>query len=144
MERSKVLSALAALAHESRLDLVRLLVPKGDEGLPAGEIARALGLSASRLSFHLAALEQAGLLRSRRVSRNVIYSVDLAGIGGAISYLLADCCMDHPQVLACCGASASHALRRVAEAGVTEAGVAEGDSTQHLPPAETRLTDPES
>ena len=115
MERSKVLSALSARAHEARLDLVRLLVPRGDEGLAAGEIARALGLSASRLSFHLAALEQAGLIRSRRVSRNVIYSADLAGIGGAISYLLADCCMDHPEVLACCGASARHALHRVAE-----------------------------
>ena len=64
MERSKVLSALAALAHEARLDLVRLLVPKGDEGLPAGEIARALGLSASRLSFHLAALEGLSLQRT--------------------------------------------------------------------------------
>ena len=115
MERSKVLSALSALAHESRLDLVRLLVPRGDEGMAAGDIARTLGLSASRLSFHLSALEQAGLIRSRRVSRNVIYSADLAGIGGAISYLLADCCMDHPEVLACCGASARHALHRVAE-----------------------------
>lgn len=102
MERSKVLSALSALAHETRLDLVRLLVPRGAEGLAAGEIARALGLSASRLSFHLAALEQAGLIRSRRVSRNVIYSADLEGIGGTISYLLADCCMDHPKVRACC------------------------------------------
>lgn len=127
MERSKVLSALSALAHESRLDLVRLLVPRGDEGMAAGDIARTLGLSASRLSFHLSALEQAGLIRSRRVSRNVIYSADLSGIGGAISYLLADCCMDHPQVLACCGASAHHALHRVAE----------GD-------AAPRITDPES
>ena len=127
MERSKVLSALSALAHESRLDLVRLLVPRGKEGLPAGEIARALGLSASRLSFHLAALEQAGLIRSRKVSRNVIYSVDLAGIGGAISYLLADCCLDHPEVLACCGASAHRALHLVAE----------GEDV-------ARITDPES
>lgn len=134
MERSKVLSALAALAHEARLDLVRLLVPKGDEGLTAGEIARALGLSASRLSFHLSALEQAGLIRSRRVSRNVIYSVDLAGIGGAISYLLADCCMDHPQVLACCGSSARQAFERVAA----------GDDAPRLPPADTGPTDRES
>ncbi|MBT9243915.1 metalloregulator ArsR/SmtB family transcription factor [Gemmobacter fulvus] len=114
MERSKVLSALSALAHEARLDLVRLLVPKGDAGMAAGDIGRALGLPASRLSFHLSALEQAGLIRSRRVSRNVIYTADLAGIGGAISYLLADCCMDHPDVLACCAASATQALDRVA------------------------------
>lgn len=115
MERSKVLQCLSALAHEARLDLVRLLMPRGDEGLAAGEIARALGLTASRLSFHLAALEQAGLIRSRKQSRHVFYSADLEGIGGAISYLLADCCMDHPEVLACCGASARHALHRVAE-----------------------------
>lgn len=115
MERSKVLAALSALANEQRLDLVRLLVPLGEDGMAAGDIGRALGHSASRLSFHLAALEQAGLIRSRRQSRNVIYTADLAGIGGAISYLLADCCMDHPEVLACCGASARHALHRVAE-----------------------------
>lgn len=103
MEQGKVLASLSALAHEARLKLVRLLVRQGEEGLPAGEIARTLGLSASRLSFHLAALEQAGLIRSRRVSRNVIYSADLQGIGGTISYLLADCCLDHPEVRACCG-----------------------------------------
>ena len=102
MEQSKVLTALSALAHEARLDLVRLLMPHGDDGLPAGEIGRLLGHSASRLSFHLAALEQAGLLRSRRVARNVFYSVDPAGMGGTISYLMNDCCAEHPKVLACC------------------------------------------
>ncbi len=102
MDRSKVLESLSALSHEARLDLVRLLMPLGDAGLPAGDIGRALGLSASRLSFHLAALEGAGLIRSRRVARNVIYSVDAAGMGRTIAYLLNDCCMDHPEVLACC------------------------------------------
>ncbi|HEX9857535.1 MAG TPA: metalloregulator ArsR/SmtB family transcription factor [Paracoccaceae bacterium] len=116
MERSKVLAALSALSNEARLDLVRLLVPRGAEGLSAGDIGRALGHSASRLSFHLSALEQAGLIRSRRDSRHVFYSVDLAGIGGAISYLLNDCCMDHPEVLACCSHSAKRALESVAEA----------------------------
>jgi len=107
MIRSKVLSALAALAHESRLDLVRLLMPLGAEGMAAGDIARTLGLSASRLSFHLAAMEQAGLIRSRRVARNVIYSVDAAGIGQTIGYVLNDCCMGHPEVRACCAAAVS-------------------------------------
>ncbi|MGL6211264.1 MAG: ArsR/SmtB family transcription factor [Paracoccaceae bacterium] len=102
MERSKALTALSALAHDSRLDLVRLLMPKGDQGLAAGDIARELGLSASRLSFHLAAMEQAGLIRSRRVARNVIYSVDAAGIGQTIGYVLNDCCLGHPEVRACC------------------------------------------
>jgi len=102
MERSKVLTALSALANAARLDLVRLLMPAGDAGLPAGEIGRSLGLSASRLSFHLSALEHAGLIRSRRVARNVIYSVDPAGIGQTIGYLLNDCCCNHPEVMACC------------------------------------------
>ena len=102
MEQSKALAALSALAHGDRLDLIRLLVQTGDGGLPAGEIARALGLSASRLSFHLSALEQAGLLRSQKVARNVIYAVDAAGLGAIIAYLLNDCCMEHPEVVACC------------------------------------------
>ena len=102
MDRSKALAALSALAHETRLDLIRLLLPQGETGMPAGQIAQALGLAAPRLSFHLSALEQAGLLRSRRAARNVIYSVDTFGIGRTISYLLNDCCSDHPEVLAAC------------------------------------------
>jgi DNA-binding transcriptional ArsR family regulator len=103
VDRHRVLVALSALAHETRLDLIRLLTPLGDAGMPAGQIAQALGLASPRLSFHLSALEQAGLIRSRRASRNVIYSVDAAGLGRTISYLLNDCCADHPEVLAACG-----------------------------------------
>jgi DNA-binding transcriptional ArsR family regulator len=102
MDRSKVLASLSALSNEARLDLMRLLVTSGEDGLAAGKIGLQLGHSASRLSFHLGILEQAGLIRSRRVARNVIYSADFAGLGGTISYLLRDCCMDHPQVHACC------------------------------------------
>jgi ArsR family transcriptional regulator, arsenate/arsenite/antimonite-responsive transcriptional repressor len=102
MDRSKALAALSALANETRLDLVRLLVVAGDDGLPAGELARALDHSASRLSFHLAQLEQAGLITSRRVARNIFYAIDPAGMGGTIVYLMADCCQGHPKVMACC------------------------------------------
>jgi ArsR family transcriptional regulator, arsenate/arsenite/antimonite-responsive transcriptional repressor len=102
MDQSKVLAALSALAHETRLDLVRLLMPEGEAGMPAGHLAQVLGLAAPRLSFHLSALEQAGLIRSRKSARNVIYSVDARGLGQTISYLLNDCCMDHPEVLAVC------------------------------------------
>ncbi|MBK6466945.1 MAG: helix-turn-helix transcriptional regulator [Rhodobacter sp.] len=111
MNRSKALAALSALAHGARLDLIRLLVPLGANGLAAGEIARELGLSSSGLSFHLSALEQAGLLTSRRVARNVFYAVDPAGLGGTIGWLLNDCCMEHPEVVAC-----SHLGRERAEA----------------------------
>lgn len=100
MDRAHVLQALSALAHETRLDLVRLLVAAGDGGMPAGQIAQALGVTAPRLSFHLATLEQAGLLRSRKASRNVIYSVDAATIGGTIGYLMNDCCCGCPEVRA--------------------------------------------
>jgi len=106
MDRSKVLTALQALAHETRLDLIQLLMPHGDAGLAAGDISRALGMTASRLSFHLAALEQAGLLTSRRVARNVFYAVDTEGMGSTIGYLLNDCCCAHPKVRACCAAGA--------------------------------------
>lgn len=102
MDKARVLAALSALANDKRLDLVRALVVAGDAGLPAGEIARLLDVSASRLSFHLAALEQAGLITSRRVARNVIYAADHAGIGRVIAYLLDDCCAGHPKVQDCC------------------------------------------
>ncbi len=116
MERSKALAALSALAHETRLDLVRLLIAAGNEGLPAGDLARTLDHSASRLSFHLAQLEQAGLIRSRRVARNIYYAVDAKGMGATISFLMADCCQDHPDVMACCRpAQAASAVLKVPE-----------------------------
>ncbi len=118
MDRSKALAALSALAHETRLDLIRLLTPCGAEGMAAGQIAEALGLAAPRLSFHLSALEQAGLLRSRKAARNVFYSVDAVGIGRTISYVLNDCCRDHPEVLAAC----SHKVSAAAQGAVALSG----------------------
>ena len=102
MKQGKALAALQALANEDRLALVRLLVPHGAEGLAAGEIARRMGLSASRLSFHLAQMEQAGLVSARKVARNVIYTIDAGGLGETIAFLLSDCCLEHPEVVACC------------------------------------------
>ncbi len=106
MKQAEVLQALSALANATRLEIVRLLVPRGSAGLAAGAIAGALGVSASRLSFHLSALEQAGLLRSRKIGRQVIYRADLAHLGGAIGYLLNDCCAAHPEVHARCAGEA--------------------------------------
>ena len=123
MDRSKALAALSALAHETRLDLIRLLTPQGTEGMAAGQIAERLGIAAPRLSFHLSALEQAGLLRSRKVARNVFYSVDAHGIGLTISFVLNDCCCDHPEVLAAC----SHNRRPAADQG--EAAVSGTENT---------------
>ena len=102
MDHQQALTALQALANAARLDMVRLLVPAGTGGLAAGDIGRQLGLSASRLSFHLSAMEQAGLIRSRRDGRHVFYSVDAIGLGATIAVLLHDCSMDYPEVVACC------------------------------------------
>jgi ArsR family transcriptional regulator, arsenate/arsenite/antimonite-responsive transcriptional repressor len=122
MDRSKALAALSALAHETRLDLIRLLTSQGSEGMAAGQIAERLGLAAPRLSFHLSALEQAGLIRSRRVARHIFYSVDARGIGSTLSFVLNDCCCDHPEVLAACahrGVSASRDHGAEAVSGIS-------------------------
>ncbi|WP_133486438.1 metalloregulator ArsR/SmtB family transcription factor [Aliiroseovarius marinus] len=101
MEQSRVLKSLSAMAHDTRLEIVRLLVPRGDDGLCAGDIAQTLGVSASGLSFHLSQLEQAGLLTSRKESRHVIYAADRAALGGVISYLLNDCCAGAAEISGC-------------------------------------------
>lgn len=100
MKQSRVLNALAALANEHRLAAVRLIVPKGAEGLTAGEIGTALDLSASRLSFHLNALETAGLITSERKGRHICYRVNYIALRDLIGYLLTDCCGDHPEICA--------------------------------------------
>jgi ArsR family transcriptional regulator len=102
MDESLALNALSALAHQTRLALVRLLVDAGADGIAQGEIARALDISASRLAFHLSLLEQAGLVRARRESRNVFYTANLPGIGALLSYVLNDCCKAHPEISRCC------------------------------------------
>ena len=101
MDKSLALAALSALAHETRLDILRLLVVAGSEGLCAGRIAERLGIGASALSFHLAAMEQAGLLRGRREGRFMRYSADHARLGALMGWLLNDCCAAHPSVCAC-------------------------------------------
>lgn len=102
MDESLALAALAALAHETRIALVRLLVASGKDGMAQGEIARRLDISASRLAFHLSLLEKAGLVTARRESRNVFYTASAPGIGAVLSYVLNDCCGAHPDVQACC------------------------------------------
>jgi DNA-binding transcriptional ArsR family regulator len=102
VEKSKALDALSALANPTRLDLVRALMPTGPDGLSAGDIARHLDISASRLSFHLSALEQANLISSRKSARHVFYTINTQGLGGVVSYLLNDCCGSHPEISACC------------------------------------------
>lgn len=110
MESNRVVDALAALAHEGRLTLFRLLVRRAPDAVAAGEIAEALGLQASTLSNQLAVLEREGLIRSERRGRSVLYAADLEGAGELLGFLAADCCRGRPEV---CRPAAEPMLRRM-------------------------------
>ena len=126
MDQPQALDALSALANETRLQIVRLLVGRGheggclrqstvedaDPGLPAGAIAQEVSVSASRLSFHLNALEQAGLVAAERRGRQVFYRLEHRAMGGLIHYLLNDCCRGNAEVSACCQQGAAPEIRR--------------------------------
>lgn len=92
METGSAVSALAALAQEHRLALFRLLVQAGNDGMAAGAIADALGVPNSSLSFHLAQLHKAGLVRQERQHRSIIYRADYAAMNALIGYLMENCC----------------------------------------------------
>lgn len=101
MEEQHALVGFAALSQETRLRIVRLLVKAGPEGMAAGAIGEALGgASTSRLSFHLTHLEHAGLIRSRREGRFIIYSAVFPTLAGLIAFLMRDCCDGHPEICA--------------------------------------------
>ena len=92
MNQTSVISALSALAQENRLEVFRLLVAAGADGLPAGAIADRLCIPAPTLSFHLAQLKHAGLVSCRRESRSLIYAAKYASMNGLIAYLTENCC----------------------------------------------------
>ena len=92
MEKQMAISALAALAQETRLDVFRALVQAGPEGLPAGIISSALGIPSATLSFHLKELKSAGLVRCKRQGRSRIYSPDFSVTTELIRFLTANCC----------------------------------------------------
>ena len=102
MEQVQAIMALGALAQETRLEIVRFLVPRGAAGASAGEIAQHVGASTSRASFHLANLERAGLIASVRASRRIIYQARFDQLGGLVAYLLEDCCQGIEDVRRCC------------------------------------------
>jgi len=92
MNQKHAIAALAALAQETRLELFRLLVTCGPEGLAAGVIAERLGVQPSSLSFHLAQLTHAGLITQRRLSRQLIYSAEYGAMNDLLAYLTENCC----------------------------------------------------
>ena len=92
MENDRAVQALAALAHDTRLKLFRLLVERGPDGLPAGVIAERLGVPPSSLSFHVQHLYRAGLVTQRRLSRQLIYAADFGAMNGLVGFLTDNCC----------------------------------------------------
>ena len=90
---TEVLAALGALAQESRLSVFRTLVQAGASGLPAGRIGQRLELPGPTLSFHLAQLKAAHLVRCRREGRSLIYAADYATMNAVVGFLLENCCV---------------------------------------------------
>lgn len=92
MENENAVVALEALAQGSRLGIFRLLVSAGKGGLPAGRIAEDMKLPNATLSFHLAQLKNAGLVKCQRQSRSLIYSADFEAMTTLVSFLTENCC----------------------------------------------------
>jgi DNA-binding transcriptional ArsR family regulator len=96
MQTLEAVTALAALAQDTRLSVFRLLVEAGPEGVPAGAIAEALEVAPATLSFHLKELSHAGLVHARQEGRFVIYSADFERMAALMTYLTRNCCKGMP------------------------------------------------
>ncbi len=98
MDEQATLHALGALAQHTRLQTFRLLVAREPEGVPAGELARLIGVPQNTMSAHLSTLAQSGLVIGERRSRSIIYRADLARFRETILFLVNDCCGGRPEV----------------------------------------------
>jgi DNA-binding transcriptional ArsR family regulator len=96
MKKGEALGALGALAQENRLDVFRLLVEAGRDGMPAGAVAEALRLAPNTLTFHFDRLRDAGLVAVRRDGRSMIYSARYETMNALIAYLTENCCRGRP------------------------------------------------
>jgi DNA-binding transcriptional ArsR family regulator len=92
MEKPQALAALAALAQETRLDIYRLLVQAGPDGLPAGQIGERLGLPSATLAFHLKELKNARLAKCTRNGRSLIYAAEYPVMNALLGFLTENCC----------------------------------------------------
>jgi DNA-binding transcriptional ArsR family regulator len=93
MKSTQAVQALAALGHDYRLEIYRLLIRQGPEGLPAAAVGDRVGLVPSSLTFHLQGLLRAGLVKRARVSRQLFYSADFKVMNGLVGYLTDECCI---------------------------------------------------
>jgi ArsR family transcriptional regulator, arsenate/arsenite/antimonite-responsive transcriptional repressor len=98
MKKRDAVAILAALAQDNRLDVFRLLVEAGPEGMPAGHIAASLRLSPNALTFHLDRLRGEGLVTARRNGRSMIYAAQFEAMNSLVSYLTDHCCQGRPKL----------------------------------------------
>ncbi len=98
MDKLDALSAFAALSQETRLDVLRLLIEAGPQGLAAGDIGTRLGVRQNTMSTNLAVLAHAGLLIGRREGRHIRYVADFDRVRGLIDFLMRDCCGGKPEL----------------------------------------------
>jgi ArsR family transcriptional regulator len=92
MEKAQAVAALAALAQDNRLDVFRLLVRAGPDGVSAGQVAAALGLAPNTLTFHFDRLRHANLVTVRRAGRSMIYAARFDSMNALLAYLTENCC----------------------------------------------------
>jgi DNA-binding transcriptional ArsR family regulator len=100
MKETSALAALAALSQATRLHTFRLLVAREPDGVPAGELARLVGVPQNTMSAHLSILANAGLVSGERQSRSILYRADLALFREVVLFLLKDCCGGRSDVCA--------------------------------------------
>ncbi|RWL78740.1 MAG: transcriptional regulator [Mesorhizobium sp.] len=98
MDKNDAISALSALGQDTRLEVFRLLVRAGPDGLPAGEIGARLGTVQNTMSAHLKILDHAGLVRAERDGRMIRYVADMTGLRDVLAYLMEDCCNGAPEL----------------------------------------------
>ena len=98
MKDQEAIEALSALAHPTRLRVFKLLVQMGAQGVPAGDIARQMGVPVTTMSTHLGILSRAGLIRPSRESRSVFYALNIEGTKDLFAFLTADCCDGRPDL----------------------------------------------
>ena len=98
MKTAGAVKRLSALAQDARLEVFRLLVKAGPEGLAAGDIARRLGTAANTMSAQLLVLSTAGLIGARRDGRSIFYSVDFSAMSDLLVFLTEDCCGGRPEI----------------------------------------------
>lgn len=109
LSEAHAIAALAALAQPTRLAIFRFLIKHEPVGITAGVIADTIGAPHNTLSSHLAILVRAGLLRSTREGRNIIYRSEVEGMRSVIAFLVNDCCDGHPELCNLVGADANAA-----------------------------------